>query len=160
MRRVHIKWNKDGNTITDNNMRFKRSPTYENLLRICSVITPEMIRAGVNTDNIGAGEYMMTDSFCIAAVLKGYKAVAWIRETNFYPFMGEIGFKSITVISPNNRKSYVIYISDDNEVLAQVLADQLTSDTRDHEAIGRLLGYRQEDIDLFVLRHRTKNNII
>ena len=46
MERVRIKYNKNGNTITDNNIRFRKHPTIKNFMKIYDCVTPEMVRGG------------------------------------------------------------------------------------------------------------------
>jgi hypothetical protein len=93
MKRVRIKYCKNDNTITSNNIRFHRNPTLENFLRIIDVVTPEMMRGAVNPDNIGRGELMFTSLSDIAMTLKGYKPMAIISKKEYYPFMSTLGAK-------------------------------------------------------------------
>lgn len=153
MERVRIKYNKNGNTITDNNMRYKKYPTLENFMKIYDCVTPEMVRGGRNPDGVGDGEVMHTDATCIALVLKQYKPVAWVSEKSLLLFPT---IKKLQVISKSGRLSYVIWANDEHQERAQTLATYLNTHQCNPVMLGRLLGYPEKDIQYFVKKEKEK----
>lgn len=149
-----IKYNKNGNTITDNNIRFKKYPTLENFMKIYDCVTPEMVRGGRNPDGVGDDEVMHTDTTCIALVLKQYKPVAWVSEKSLELFPH---IKKLQVINKNGRISYVIWANDEHQERAEKLANYLNSQNYNSVMLGRMLGYPEKDIQFFMMKLKEKN---
>lgn len=136
--------------------KFKQTPTLDNFLLICDIVTPDMLRGSCNKDEYGYGTVIHTDIVHVALVYKGIKPMASIQKIT-KKLINELNIP-LAVTKYRNTYMYVVYLKY-NTKYALKFIEYLAKSPRaatlqeHYQTMGTYLGYPQEDIDYFISKN-------